>query len=38
MNKETKIALAIIIGAVIIGAAVFGGFYYLTEAIRYNTW
>lgn len=37
MNKETKIALAIIIGSIIIAIAIFGGFYYFTEAIRYRT-
>ena len=36
MSKEAKIALAIIVGAIIIGIAIFGGFYYFTEAIRYR--
>ena len=36
MSREAQIALAIIIGAIIIGIAIFGGFYYFTEAIRHK--
>lgn len=37
-SKEGKIALAIIVGAIIIALAIYGGFYYITEEIKYKSW
>ncbi len=37
-SKEGKIALAIIVGAIIIALAIYGGFYYIAEVIQNNSW
>ncbi len=37
-SKEGKIALAIIVGAIIIALAIYGGFYCITEVIKYKSW